>query len=138
VSEDVSPHRLTSRPDDHHLAAVRKVCSSSCLQPVTKSHINIQNSKPQRTPLVHCDYTYCHKHTQSEGMSALAHCGQLTNGPSFKCPSITSTVFSCMWFSILYTSVHTAVISTMTGIALPSTLKPTYFIFSNKVCKNAK
>ena len=140
VSEALSPHWLTSCPDDHHLAAVRAVCSSSCLRPVTKSHINIHNRKLQGMPLMHCDCTYCHKHTPSEvstvlGISVLAQCGQLTKGPSFKCPSNTLAVFSCMQFSVLYTSLCTTVISTIKGIPVPSTLKLTHFIFSNKVCK---
>ena len=56
----------------------------------------------------------------------------------FKCPPIASAVFFCMQFSILYISVCTTVISTIKGIPLPATSKPTHFIFSNKVCKNAK
>jgi hypothetical protein len=112
VSEDLTPHRLTSCPDDHHLAVVQTVCSSSCLRPVTRSHINMQNSKLQGMPLRHCSYTYCHKHTQSEvstvlGISVLAHCGQLTNGPSFQFPSNhVSGIFPYAVYNTLSICMH--------------------------------
>ena len=116
VSEDLSPHGLTSCPDDRRLAAVRAVCSSSCFQPVTKSHINIQNSNLQGMPPTHCD-TISGFHSPGDFCVSTLRAAD-------ECPSITSAVFSCMRFSILYTYVCTTVVSTMKVIPLPSTLKP--------------
>ena len=124
MSEDLSPCRLTSCPDDLHLAVARAVCSSSCFQPVTKSHINTQSSKLQGMPLPSRTATSTHHlRCPQRWISVLAHCRKLTNGLSFKCLSIILAAFCCMQFSTLYTSVCTTVISTIKDIPLPSIIK---------------
>jgi len=108
VSEDLSPHRLTSCPDDHHLAAVRTVCSSSCLQPVIKSHINVQNSKLQETCPAPCTATTLtatgthHLRFPQCWDCCVSTLRAANKWTVFYCPSVTLAAFCCMQFSILY------------------------------------